>query len=158
MNRINTHHIGAPEDIDKKTFLLELISKFQCEPYTEIQKQMIEIELERYENIFGQKLRVIKTDRQSIMITNARPRLFFLGLELDNNKETELISEKGYTVKLSYTKESEWFPKEQILNNITEIYYMFDSLIDKEQVAFESNIDSTGFTRLLEDLELIEIL
>ena len=46
--------------------------------------------------------------------------------------------------------------KEEI-KNLTEVHYCYKSLVRKKQIAFESDIDSTGFTRFVSGIKEIEI-
>ena len=87
-------------------------------------------------------------------------KLIYLGEELDTTKEHELNSknEFGFKVNIKYTKES-WFKiKEDTIYNCTEVHHLYSSdYMRYASIAFESDIHSTGFTRTINTIELVNI-
>ena len=81
--------------------------------------------------------------------------LKFLGNILDNSFEHEILANEkyGYNAIIKYKDN-----KEEILYNLTEIHYKYPSPISIEQIAFESDIKQTGCTRIIKDLESVEII
>ena len=60
---------------------------------------------------------------------------------------------------IKFHKDSFYFKQgevERIVNNLTEVHYNYPSPI-APQVAFESDIDATGFTVKISDIQEIEI-
>ena len=92
-------------------------------------------------------------------------KLIYLGEELDSTKEKEILSGSkfGFNVIVMYKIDS-WMSlheKKQVVNtynNCTEIHNRFTSKTREEpQIAFESDIHSTGCTRKLRDIESVDI-
>jgi len=87
-------------------------------------------------------------------------KLIYLGQELDTKQEHELLSnsEFGFKVDIKYTKES-WYPtKEDTAYNCTEVHHLWSlDYMGGASIAFESDIHGTGFTRRINDIELVTI-
>ena len=89
-------------------------------------------------------------------------KIIYLGKELDVTKEHEIFStnEFGFKVDIKYTKES-WYPiKEDTAYNCTEFHWKYDEDEDWEtdkNVAFESDIHRTGFTRKINTIDTVII-
>lgn len=82
-------------------------------------------------------------------------KIIYLTQELDATKEHELISKNvfGFKVRVKYTKES-WYPiKEETIYNCTEVHNLYRN----DSIAFESNINQTGFTRIIDIIESVNI-
>ena len=148
----------TPQTLTAEDYLLSMKGRYEFHQMTNETFNRLQNDLDLFHHIYGKKLKYI-LNKDTIMITDARPKIIFLGEELPNDKEHELVngSEKGFDVKIVYTKNSVWLQKEETVHNVTEVHYLFSSPI-KEQVAFESDIHFTGFTRPVEDIELIEIV
>lgn len=138
-------------------YLNVLCHKYVCTPITDNRLNELQFDLDKFELIYGKKLKFV-LDNYKIEIKMARPTIIYLGDVLDNDKEHELLSDKehGFDVKLIYERNSHYKIKEVIVHNVTEVHYLYDSFAG-EQVAIESNIHSTGFTRFLKHIESIEI-
>ena len=89
-------------------------------------------------------------------------KIIYLGKELDVTKEHEIFStnEFGFKVDIKHTEES-WYPiKEDTAYNCTEFHWMYDEDEDLEtdkNVAFESDIHRTGFTRKINTIDTVII-
>jgi len=59
-------------------------------------------------------------------------------------------------VRLKFKKESPFDGVETILTKITEIHYNYQSISPYIQIAFESNIEQTGYTYNFEHIEEFE--
>lgn len=138
-------------------FVEGLNAKYRIKPITEMLKNEMEADLGAFEHRFGIRLTVI-IDHDTFNIRTAYPLLFLLGDYLPGNREHELICNEqyGYTVVIRYRDESPYSERESTFHNVTEVHYKFASPIG-EQVAFESNIHGTGFTRFLKDIDYIGI-
>jgi hypothetical protein len=145
------------ENPTPEQYLYDLCNRYVCTPITDRRLNELQFDLDRFESIYGKKLKfVLHNDK--IEIKMARPTIIYLGEVLDNDKEHELLCDKkhGFDVKLIYEIKSHYQEKEVIAHNVTEVHYLYDSYTG-EQVAIESNIHSTGFTRFLKHIEMIEI-
>jgi len=104
-------------------------------------------------------------------------KIIYLGKELNSDLEHELTTDNpfGFKVSVKYTN-NRYYGTDQTLNNCTEVHYLFnkkyiDEIIQNHniddldktaesfgyEVAFESDIHSTGFTRLTKYIESITI-
>ncbi len=91
-------------------------------------------------------------------------KLIYLGEELDSTKEKEILSGSkfGFNVIVVYKIDS-WMSqhrKEQVVdvfNNCTEVHHLYESYDSEKRIAFESDIQRTGCTRKVDDIESVEI-
>lgn len=87
-------------------------------------------------------------------------KLIYLGQEIDSTKEHELLTENvfGFKVDIKYTNES-WYPaKEDSAYNCTEVHHLWSlDYMGGASIAFESDIHNTGFTRRIDDIEIVNI-
>lgn len=89
-------------------------------------------------------------------------KITYLGQELDINIEHELFTENvhGFKIDIEYTEDS-WYPnKTCTIYNCTEFHWRYDEKNDLEtekNVAFESDIHSSGFTRKIYRIKSINI-
>ena len=58
-------------------------------------------------------------------------------------------------VRIDYHNSEKYNLPFDIINDLTEVHYLFDSAF--KQIAFESNIKSTGFTRFIEYIDTVFI-
>ncbi len=87
---------------------------------------------------------------------NSLPIITLNGKELDPKVEHELFNCTGYKVDIEYNKDSPY--DNESLKNITEVHYQYESLLGKKDgVAFESDLDSTGGTRVIKEIISIKI-
>ncbi len=89
-------------------------------------------------------------------------KITYLGQELDVTKEHELFSnnEFGFKIDIQYTDDSFYRFKKDTAYNCTEFHWRFnqDQDLEKEKdVAFESDIHSTGFTRKIKAILSVNI-
>lgn len=87
-------------------------------------------------------------------------QIIYLGEELDATKEHQLFTENvfGFNVNIKYTEDS-WYPvKNVIAYNCTEVHHMWSlDYMGGASIAFESDILGTGFTRVIDTIESINI-
>ena len=87
-------------------------------------------------------------------------KLVMNGVEQDVTIEHEFISDKpnGFTVDIVYVTGGhyECIGNKQTFNNITEVHHKFDSF-KKDKIAFESDIHSGGCTRMISEIETVNI-
>ena len=62
----------------------------------------------------------------------------------------------GMNVKINFTKQSIFRGEKTTLHNVTEVHYNYLSL-DKDRVAFESDIQGTGCTYHIADIAEFEV-
>lgn len=89
-------------------------------------------------------------------------KLVYLNAELDSSKEHELfnITENGFKVTIKYLPTSwryEKGRKEETFENCTEVHNLFESIFDEKAIAFESDIQATGFVRKIDEIEEVVI-
>jgi len=87
-------------------------------------------------------------------------KLIYLGTILDPTKEHELFPKnpESFIVEIQYTEESFYPQKNQIFNNCTEVHYLWSlNYMGGPSIAFESDIQQTGFIRLIKDIEEVKI-
>jgi len=90
-------------------------------------------------------------------------KLIYLGVELDNTKQHELITDHkfGFKVTVVFNENRLWPDKHEVFNNCHEVHFMYGANCgydgDGPRVAFESNIHSTGGTRALNQIDSITI-
>jgi len=148
------------KELTAEQYLLLLKQKYEFQQLKDQVLHSIKQELDLFYTVYGEKLRYSVDSVNSIIVIDyARPKIIFLGEELPNNREHEIFSdnENGFDVKIVYVENSIWLKKEEIVHNITEVHYLYKSFYRHGSVAFESNIHSTGFTCLIDSIELIEI-
>lgn len=91
-------------------------------------------------------------------------KLIYLGKELDVTVEKEIFSGSkfGFNAIVTYKKDS-WMSKAEkkelveTYHNLTEIHHLFSSHFEDKQIAFESDIHSTGCTRKISEIEIVDI-
>jgi len=89
-------------------------------------------------------------------------KIIYLGETLDAEKEHELFTdnEYGFKIDIKYTDDS-WYPdKKDRAYNCTEFHWRYNESREWEKVkdvAFESDIHMTGFTRKLDVIESVTI-
>ena len=87
-------------------------------------------------------------------------KIIYLGEELDASVEHELFTDNEFVFKvdIKYTEES-WYPvKEGTAYNCTEVHHLWSlDYMGGPSIAFESDIHSTGFTKRIDDIELVTI-
>lgn len=85
-------------------------------------------------------------------------KLIYLGEELDSSIEHDLYSdtEFGFKVDIKYTNES-WYPEKQATaHNCTQVHHLWSlNYMGGSSIAFESDIRKTGFTRRIDDIEVV---
>lgn len=91
-------------------------------------------------------------------------KLIYLNTELDSEKEWELNSdtEFGFNVTVTYKKNSDYIENSssntEVCYNCTEVHSRYRSAVSEgKRIAFESDIHSTGCTRAIKEIELVEI-
>ncbi len=92
-------------------------------------------------------------------------KLIFLGELLDSNIEQILTHSNKFGLKVSVVYNSDsWISKiegeqvVEIFNNCTEIHHLYKTFDKNEKnIAFESDIHRTGYTRSVNDIESVEI-
>lgn len=87
-------------------------------------------------------------------------KIIYLGEELDATKEHEIESnnEFGFDIEIKYTEESWYQTKERTFHNYTEVHHLWSlDYMGGESIAFESDIQGTGFTRRISDIESVKI-
>ena len=78
-------------------------------------------------------------------------KLINQGNILDDQKEHEIFYPKlGVRILVLFTDE-----RVSIFNNITEMHWRY---LDKNNVAFESDVHGTGGTRSIDDIDLVFVL
>lgn len=90
--------------------------------------------------------------------------LIYLGKELDVTKEHELFSrfKHGFKVRVVYKLDSplsqhEGIQAVRIMNNCTEVHYLYPNFHDEEKIAFESDIHLTGCNQNVGEIERVVI-
>jgi len=90
-------------------------------------------------------------------------KIIYLGNEIDHTIEHEIFSnsEFGFDIQITHTPESWYTNKKIIANNCTEFHWKYDDLSRNtnlgDQVAFESDIHGSGFTRKCNTIESVVI-
>ena len=75
------------------------------------------------------------------------------GKILDASIEHEiLIAPPGFEVQLDYEDLSS-----EVLHNVTEVHWRYPSPIARPQVAFESNVHSTGLTKYIDLIKEVRV-
>lgn len=68
------------------------------------------------------------------------------------------VERGGFFMHILITyKDGSVYGKSEELFHYTEVHYNYPPVIDSPRVAFESDIEGTGFTRPLSDIEQIEV-
>lgn len=62
----------------------------------------------------------------------------------------------GFDVRIVFKKDSPWGAVEKTRHNVTEIHYLYKSILGEKAVAFESDIHGTGGTIKVEYIEEFE--
>jgi hypothetical protein len=85
-------------------------------------------------------------------------KLIYLGEEIDTTIEREFLStnKNGFKVTIKYNKDSLYI--DEIFDYCTEVHNLYESYIkDRKQIAFESDILYTGFTRAIKEIDKVTI-
>jgi len=78
--------------------------------------------------------------------------MFEIEKALENQRKAILeevrskVIQNAMTVKITFTNDSPFNGAVEILKNITEIHYCYQSPMSEPRTAFESDIDETGIT------------
>ena len=65
----------------------------------------------------------------------------------------------GCRIDIKFSESSQFFregEKTQTLRNVTEIHYNYPGAVKGKSIAFESDIQGTGITHILSDIEEFE--
>lgn len=87
-------------------------------------------------------------------------KLVYLGKQLDVTKEHEIISNNpfGFKVTITYTEESWYTNKKEVVHNCTEVHHLFSKdYMGGPSTAFESDLHRSGFIRRISDIESVVI-
>lgn len=81
-------------------------------------------------------------------------RINYLGVEVTPKQESEIVisDSKGLTARVEFIDGAI-----ETFNNLTEIHWLYPSVINDKRVAFESNIHGTGFTYDVHRIKAIDI-
>ena len=141
----------------KEEFLLNLHNKYDYQPIDSTLLNNLKLDLELYHKLYGEALTFNKINNK-IIITYTKPALNYLGVELDNTTEHELMSDNefGFDVIIKSNLDNSWLGKEELFNNITNVHYLYESPF--EQIALESDIHLTGYTKELKHIKEIVIM
>lgn len=70
-------------------------------------------------------------------------------------KEEKLL---GLNVKIKFKKSSPFGEVEEIYHNVTEIHYLYPTLLEDKKVAFESDIHGNGITHNVDYIKEFEAI